>query len=256
MSGIKIDINCDMGESYGRFKIGNDAEIFPFISSCNIACGFHGGDPLHIEDTIKQALKYKVAIGAHPSYPDLAGFGRRQMHLGNDELKALIKYQVSALKGMTESLGGKLTYVKPHGALYNSAAENIEEAQAICESIKELDSSLMLMGLTGSPIETVAKDHDISFIKEAFADRRYTPNGRLMSRSLEGSVIDNPEDAAKQVLDICINNKVCSSNGSWVPLKADSVCIHGDNSNAVEILKAIRKMAEEEQILIESIATK
>lgn len=128
MGKNKIDINCDMGESYGRFKIGNDADIFPLISSCNIACGFHGGDPLHIEDTIKLALKHKVAIGAHPSYPDLAGFGRRQMHLEASELKALIKYQVAALKGMTESLGGRLTFVKPHGALYNSASDNIDEA--------------------------------------------------------------------------------------------------------------------------------
>ncbi len=256
MSKMKIDINCDMGESYGRFKIGNDLEIFPFISSCNIACGFHGGDPLHIEHTIKQALKYNVAIGAHPSYPDLAGFGRRHMQLDHAELKALVKYQVAALKGMTESLGGKLSYVKPHGALYNSAADDKEEAEAVCTAIRELDTNLKLMGLAGSSIETVARDHGIGFIKEAFADRRYTPNGRLMTRSLEGSVIDTPKDAARQVYEICVNNRVCSSNGSWVTTNANSICIHGDNPAAVDILKAIKVMAKENQISIESISSK
>lgn len=252
MASYKIDINCDMGESYGRFKIGNDREIFPYITSCNIACGFHGGDPWHIEETIKLALHNNVAIGAHPSYPDLMGFGRRKMELAPEELKSVVKYQVAALKGLTESHGGQLKYVKPHGALYNSAADNKEEASAICSAIQEIDQNLMLMGLPGSMLETIAKSNNISFVREAFADRRYTPDGRLMSRAIEGAVIDNPIDAAQQVIDICTTNKLTSSTGIEVHVRADSICIHGDNEGAVAILKAIHDTAKTHNISIKS----
>ena len=137
-----IDINCDMGESYGHFKVGNDDALFPYISSCNIACGFHGGDPFHIAQTIKKAIAHGVRIGAHPAYPDLAGFGRRKMQIPTIELTAIIKYQVAALKGMTESMGGRLAYVKPHGALYNTAANNVAESTTIIEAVQAIDDSL------------------------------------------------------------------------------------------------------------------
>ncbi|MEL6867249.1 MAG: 5-oxoprolinase subunit PxpA [Bacteroidota bacterium] len=239
MNSNSIDINCDMGESYGRFKVGNDEALFPWISSCNIACGFHGGDPWHIEQTIKSALKHNLRIGAHPSYPDLAGFGRRAMQIVPSELKSIIKYQIAAVKGLTESLGGSLTYVKPHGALYNTAAKTETEATVIMEAIREIDDSLLLMGLAGSPIEQWAKDHKIPFIAEAFADRQYTPEGRLMSRQLSGALIQDPLQAAQQVMDIATNQKVQTANGSYIPLKAQSICIHGDNPAALEILKQI-----------------
>lgn len=235
----RIDINCDMGESYGNFSIGNDKAIFPYITSCNIACGFHGGDPWHIEKTIQGALAYGVQIGAHPSYPDLAGFGRRKMQIKPDELRAIVKYQVAALKGMVESLGGKLTYVKPHGALYNTAAHQEDEALAIIKAIQEIDNELYLMGLAGSPIADLAQKLQIPFIAEAFADRKYMSDGKLRSRSEIGAVIDAPLQAAQQVVDIVLQNRVETYEGEIWPLQAQSICIHGDNPAAVAVLEAI-----------------
>ena len=248
---FKIDINCDMGESYGRFKIGNDEAVFPYITSCNIACGFHGGDPLVIEQTIQNALKYKVQIGAHPSYPDLAGFGRRKIQIPSNELTALIKYQIAALKGMTESCGGKLTYVKPHGALYNTTATSETEAEAVIEAIREIDGSLAVMGLAGSVMETVAEKEKISFIAEAFADRKYTNEGQLVPRNQPGSVIHDSNEAVDQVLSIVIDNQVISFEQMPIKLKAQSVCIHGDNPNAVELLKAIDEAFKSHKIVKE-----
>ena len=236
-----MDINCDMGESYGHFKVGNDEAIFPYIDSCNIACGFHGGDPVHIEATIKKAIAHNVRIGAHPAYPDLAGFGRRKMQVPAHELKAILKYQIAALKGMTESLGGQLAYVKPHGALYNTAASSLKETEVIIEAIRAIDPQLALMGLAGSVMETVAKEQQIPFIAEAFADRQYTADGRLQSRQIAGAVIHDPQQSAAQVLSIIQKQQVISVSNTIVPIVAQSVCIHGDNPAAVEILKAIRE---------------
>ncbi len=237
-----IDINCDMGESYGHFKVGNDDAIFPYIDSCNIACGFHGGDPLHIETTIKKAVAHGIRIGAHPAYPDLAGFGRRKMQLPANELKAILKYQIAALKGMTESLGGRLAYVKPHGALYNTAASSRSETEVIIEAIRSIDPQLALMGLASSVMETVAKEQQVPFIAEAFADRQYTADGRLQSRQVAGAVIYDPEQSAQQVLSIVKKQQVISTSNTIVPIIAQSVCIHGDNPAAVEMLKAIREV--------------
>jgi len=240
MKKEKIDINCDMGESYGQFKIGNDRAIFPYISSCNIACGFHGGDPLHIEQTIKGALEHKLRIGAHPSYPDLVGFGRRKMTIATTELKAIIKYQVAALKGMVESLGGQLSYVKPHGALYNEMAKNRVEAIAVIDAILAIDPSLSLMGLAGSHLIEIAKEKDINLIEEAFGDRRYQSNGELMPRSKKGAVLHKPEEAVQQILSIMNDQKVESADGLSIPIHAQSICIHGDNPAAVNILKQLK----------------
>ena len=237
-----MDINCDMGESYGHFKVGNDDAIFPYIDSCNIACGFHGGDPLHIATTIKKAIAYNVRIGAHPAYPDLAGFGRRKMQLPANELTAILTYQIAALKGMTESMGGQLVYVKPHGALYNTAASSRVETAVIIEAIRSIDPQLALMGLAGSVMETVAKEQQIPFIAEAFADRQYTADGRLQSRQIAGAVIQDPQQSAAQVLSIVQKQQVISASNTIVPIIAQSVCIHGDNPEAVEILRAIREV--------------
>lgn len=239
MNTTKIDINCDMGESFGNFTIGNDEKVFPYISSCNIACGFHGGDPWHIEQTIKGALAYGVQIGAHPSYPDLAGFGRRFMQVKPEELKAIVKYQVAALKGMTESLGGKLAYVKPHGALYNTAARQKAEALAIIGAIQDIDPNLILMGLAGSPIEILAREMEIPFVAEAFADRKYMSDGSLRSRTLAGAVIESPEEATAQVLSIVLDQEVPTYDATAIPLNARSICIHGDNPNVEQLLQAI-----------------
>ncbi|MEM6806060.1 MAG: 5-oxoprolinase subunit PxpA [Bacteroidota bacterium] len=250
----EIDINCDMGESFGNFKIGNDEAVFPFITSANIACGFHGGDPVHMEKTIKLALKHGVKIGAHPGYPDLAGFGRRAMQLKPDELRAIIKYQVSAIKGMAESLGGKLAYVKPHGALYNKASNSQAETRAIISGIREISPDLIFMGLAGSIMEKVAIEEGIAFAAEAFADRRYESNGRLMSRAKEGSVLKDVEIASDQVLSIAKDQKLMAAGEVELEVKAQSICIHGDNPSAVDILKAIDRKLAAQGILKKSFA--
>ena len=236
---MQIDINCDMGESFGQYKIGNDDAIFPFITSSNIACGFHGGDPVHIEETIVNAVKHGVQIGAHPSYPDLAGFGRRYMQLEKKELKAVLKYQIAAVKGLVESHGGQLKYVKPHGALYNRAAKDEMEAHTIIEALREIDDTLVLMGLAGSVTAAVSEKERVKFIAEAFADRKYEKDGSLMPRSKAGSVIHDPALATNQVLSIVMDKCVYAEDGTAVPVHAQSICIHGDNPNVVDILKKI-----------------
>lgn len=249
MSQLGIDLNCDMGESYGNYKIGNDDEVMPYITSCNVACGFHGGDPLQIEKTIKSALKYGLQIGAHPGLPDLQGFGRRRMQIPADELRAIIKYQVAAVKGITESLGGQLTYVKPHGALYNMAADDAKIAESIVQAIREIDETIAFMGLAGSePMEQTAKKAGIRFIAEAFADRRYTPNGRLQSRRIKGAVIHDAQKAAAQVLALAKDKQVISSENTIIELVAQSICIHGDNPKVGDILQAIDAVLLENKI--------
>lgn len=245
---MKIDINCDMGESFGNFQIGNDAEIMPYITSANIACGFHGGDPYHIEKTIESALKHGVQIGAHPGYPDLQGFGRRKMVLPSGELKSIIKYQVGAVKSLVESHGGKLQYVKPHGALYNSICKDSEEAKTAIGAVKAIDPNLKFMCLAGSQVEAFCKKEGIEFIAEAFADRRYEKDGKLRSRSAPGAVIDNPLTAAGQVLSIIQKKQVATLFGELVAVDAQSICIHGDNANVVKILRQIDSTLEENDI--------
>ena len=235
-----VDINCDLGESFGHFKTGQDEAVFPYLTSCNIACGFHAGDPKHMAKTIDLAIQHNVRIGAHPSYPDLAGFGRRNMDFAKVELKAIIQYQVGALQGIAKSKGQKVAYVKPHGALYNTAARNEKEAEAVIEAIIELGDDIALMGLAGSMIQEMAKEKGLSFIAEAFADRRYEADGSLMSRKKKGAVIHSPNDAVEQVLSIVHDHKVKTQDGTTVPIEAQSICIHGDHPQAIAILKAIR----------------
>ena len=237
----KIDINCDMGESYGNYVIGNDEVIFPYINSCNIACGVHAGDPYHIEKTIDLALANGTRIGAHPGYPDLQGFGRRVIPISQPELSSYIKYQVSAIKGIVESKGGRLAYVKPHGALYNEIARNKEVALTVYKAIKSIDNSLSVMGLAGSHVASVLKELNMKYIPEAFADRQYEADGKLRSRTLANAIIQNGEKAAEQVLSIANEGKTHTLDGTEVLIQAESFCIHGDNPAAVEILREIRK---------------
>jgi UPF0271 protein len=242
MNQLSIDINCDLGESYGRYQIGNDDLVFPHITSANIACGFHGGDPLHIEQTIKGALAHDVQIGAHPGYPDLMGFGRRNMQIPAAELKAIVKYQIAALKGLTESLGGQLTYVKPHGALYNTMARDLKEATTVVEAILDMDDQLAIMGLAESHVQQVVEEKGGRFIAEAFADRQYEADGKLRSRTKQHSVFYNPAQIAQQVLSIAKDQQVRAFDGSQVQLKAQSICIHGDNPNVGAILSEITQV--------------
>jgi 5-oxoprolinase (ATP-hydrolysing) subunit A len=236
---MKIHINCDMAESFGNFSIGNDQAMMPLVDACSIACGFHGGDPIVIEKTIQLAIQHGVEIGAHPSYPDLQGFGRRAMLLDEKELLSMVKYQIAAVKGLTESAGIKLIHVKAHGALYNKAAVFEKEARCIVLAVKAIDPDLTIYAPFNSILEQVASDNGIKVFREAFADRRYNDDGTLTPRSVPGAIINNPEEALGQVLNL-IENKVKTVSGAYIPMLSDTICVHGDHTNTLEILKLIR----------------
>lgn len=236
---MKIDINCDMGESYGRFEVGNDAAIMPFITSANIACGFHAGDSLTINRTIKLALKHKVAIGAHPGYPDLQGFGRRNIEMSIEEIQAIVCYQISALKGIAESEGGKLHHVKLHGALYNISASNLEIAKAICETIQKIDKHLLFYGLPNSAHMEAARQYQLKFVGEFFADRSYTKSGTLVPRTDPDAVVLDPDQIISRIAYLAEYKKVISNDGCEVNISADSICIHGDHTGAAFLVQQL-----------------
>jgi UPF0271 protein len=254
MNKLQIDINCDLGESYGRFKVGQDEQIMPLITSCNIACGFHGGDPLTIQRTIELALKYKVQIGAHPSYPDLAGFGRRKMDLPLNELKSLMMYQVSALKGMLEGLGGSLKHVKPHGALYNVMAVDESVARCIMEAILKIDSKLILVGPAGQDWYKVAQSMGCHAVQEVFSDRNYNEDLTLVSRTLQNAMINTIEDRVSHVKRIVLEKKVKTLSNHIVPIAGNTICIHGDHELAPTTAKQIRSSLESNGVIIQSYA--
>lgn len=249
-----IDVNCDMGESYGNFQIGHDDDIMPYITSCNIACGFHGGDPYHIEKTIEKAIQYGLSIGAHPSYPDLAGFGRRYMAIPAHQLKSLIKYQVGALKSLVEYRGANLDYVKPHGALYNRMSVDVKEAQTVIEAIKELDPQLKIMIMAGGRAQDVAEKLEARVITEAFMDRRYTAPTLLAERTSKDAVILNGKEAVEQFIRLVSRHEVRGLSGEIYRVHPQSICVHGDNPSAVEILKNLHKEIKNSNILLKSIS--
>jgi UPF0271 protein len=232
-----IDINCDLGESYGEYKIGNDETIMPFITSANIACGFHAGDPLTICKTILLAIKNDVGIGAHPGYPDLVGFGRRSMNLSHEELRASILYQVGSIKSITETFGGKLRHVKPHGALYNDASTDLEKAMVVARAVKDIDSSLILFGMAGSEMIRAAHEVGLSCATEFFADREYNDDGTLVSRKHPDSVLHNTDQVVDRVVKMIQQSVVETISGKTIPMKAETVCIHGDNEMAPEFVR-------------------
>lgn len=236
-----IDLNCDLGESFGAYKMGMDEEILPLITSANIACGFHGGDPLIMERTVALCKVHGVRPGAHPGFPDLNGFGRRNMNLSPKEVKACVTYQIGALKAFCDSASIRLYHVKPHGALYNMAAVDYKLAAAICEAIHDVDDSLVLLALSGSEMLRAAKECGISSASEVFADRAYERDGTLVSRSHKGAVIEEKEAAVKQVVRMAKEGRVRAISGEDISIKADSVCVHGDGRNALSFVKRIRQ---------------
>lgn len=251
---MTIDLNCDLGESFGAYKIGNDEAIMPYISSANIACGFHAGDPLTIEKTIQLALKYDVGIGAHPGYPDMEGFGRREMRLSHEELRASILYQVGAVKSMAEASGGRLQHVKPHGALYNLAAIDIEIAKIIAKTIKEIDESIVLVGLSGSELIRAAKEIGITSASEVFADRAYNNNGTLVSRNLEGATIHDTKLVTHRTIKMIKQGIVETITGKIIPIQADTICIHGDNEKALEFVINLGRVFKDQGLTIKSFS--
>jgi 5-oxoprolinase (ATP-hydrolysing) subunit A len=236
---VSIDLNCDMGESFGAWRMGNDAALMDFVSSVNIACGFHAGDASTIRQTVETAINKGVKIGAHPSFPDLQGFGRREMKLSASEIFDIMLYQIAALKGICESFDGKLNHVKPHGALYNQAAKNAEIAVPIAEAVKKIDENLIFYGLSGSCLISEAEKIGLKTASEVFADRTYQPDGTLTPRSRSNALIHDSNQSIAQVLEMIFEQKITATNGEKVALKAETICIHGDGANALEFAKLI-----------------
>lgn len=236
-----VDLNCDLGESFGTYKIGNDEVVLPYVTSVNVACGFHAGDPVVMEKTVKLALENHVAIGAHPGFPDLLGFGRRRMEISPAEAKAYVIYQVSALNGFVRAQGGSLQHVKPHGAFYNMAVADYQLARAIAEGVAAVDDALILMGLAGSELIQAGRDIGLQTVSEVFGDRAYTAAGTLVPRGTEGAVIHDKNKAADQILNMVLNGKVKTIEGGEVSVQADTICVHGDNHEALQLIKQIRK---------------
>lgn len=249
----KVDLNSDVGESFGNYKLGLDEEVIKYISSANIACGWHAGDAMVMDKTVKLAIEENVAIGAHPGFPDLMGFGRRDLKVTKQEAKNYIKYQVGALWAFTQSHGVKLQHVKPHGGFYNMAAKDKELSMAIAEAIYEVDKDLILMGLANSEMIKAGKEVGLKVANEVFADRAYNADGTLVSRTKEGSMIHDTELAISRVVRMVKEGKVTAITGEDIDIKADSICVHGDNPQAVEFVKLIRKALEDEGVQIVSI---
>lgn len=247
-----IDLNCDMGESLPDKLIGNDAGIMPFISSANIACGYHGGGGAIMRNTVLLAMKHGVAIGAHPSFDDTEGFGRREVELSSSEIYVLVFKQVQAIKTVTENCGGVLHHVKPHGALYNMAAKRVDYATAIAKAVLDVDASLILYGLAGSCMISIASDMGLQTCNEVFADRRYLPDGSLTPRSMPGAVITDKAVSVQQVLSMVKEGKVQSISGEWVNIKAETICIHGDHVGADVFAKTLSETLIAEGITIKS----
>lgn len=251
---MKIDVNCDMGESFGAYTIGRDQEIMPYITSANIACGFHAGDPDVMKKTVQLAVEHKVKIGAHPGFQDLAGFGRRNMALSPEEVYALVVYQIGALQAFVNIEGAHLHHVKPHGALYNMAATDETIAAAIASAVKAVDHSLILYGLAGSELIKAGHKAGLKTASEVFADRTYTAEGLLTPRRLPNALIKDTEQAAAQVVRMVKEKKVRSLDGTDVDIQADTVCIHGDGPHALAFAELIRMKLQEEAIDVQSMA--
>jgi UPF0271 protein len=250
---LSIDLNCDMGESFGAWTMGNDAELMNYVSSINIACGFHAGDPTVIRKTVETAIKKEIAIGGHPSFPDLQGFGRRQMSVSPSEIYDIVLYQIGAIKGFCDSLGGNLHHIKPHGALYNQAAKDKNLAKAISQAVFDLDKSLILYGLAGSFLISEAEKIGLKTGREVFADRTYQPDGNLTPRSENNALITDTEKAVAQVLQMVREKTVTATNGEKVNLQAETVCIHGDGRKALGFAKEINHQLKKNGILVKTI---
>jgi len=251
---LQIDINCDLGESYGAFKIGNDEEIMPHITSANIACGFHAGDPETIAQTLTLARKYKVAVGAHPSYPDLLGFGRREMQLTMEEIKNCTLYQVSALYGFARALRLKLQHVKPHGALYNTAAKQENAAKGIVEAVKALNSNLIVFAPPKSVLAMEAANSGLRVANEFFADRAYNEDGSLTSRTQPNTIINDPKKVVERTLKAIKEGTVLAINNKIVKLgEIHTICIHGDTPNAAKLAEILKKKLVEADVKVKNV---
>ncbi|PSL37497.1 UPF0271 protein [Labedella gwakjiensis] len=251
---MTVDLNSDLGEGFGRWSLGDDARMLEIVSSANIACGFHAGDPVGIRETVRGAVASGVTIGAHVGYRDLAGFGRRNMDVASADLVADVIYQIGALQAITRAEGGEVTYVKPHGALYNMIAHDERQARDVVEAVAAVDARLVLLGLPGSVVLREAEARGLPTATEAFADRAYTPEGTLVSRREPGSVLHDADDIARRMVTLVTEGTVTAIDGSVVSVRADSLCVHGDSPGATEMAARVREALTEAGIGIESFA--
>ncbi len=254
---MEIDINCDMGESYGPYKLGMDEEVMCYITSANVACGWHGGDPMVMERTVQLAKENKVAVGAHPGYPDLMGFGRRFMECTEKEIRNYVIYQIGALWAFCKAVGVRLTHVKAHGALYLRAVEDEKIARAIAEAVATVDSGLIYVALAGEKgrrMRECAQEAGLRVACEAFPDRAYTREGNLLPRKEKGAVIHDPSLVAQRALLMAREKKVVAVDGTLIPLEAETLCVHGDNPAALEAVRAIRETLEREGVRVKPMA--
>jgi UPF0271 protein len=237
---VRIDLNADVGESFGAYRYGDDDGVMPFVSSANIACGFHAGDPNVMRGTVRLAQRHGVAIGAHPGFQDLSGFGRREMQLSAVDVENLVAYQIGALAAIAAAEGVRLNHVKPHGALYNMAARDAGMADAIARGVRAVDPSLVLFGLSGSQFIAAGQGAGLRVASEAFPDRGYRADGSLMPRSAEGAVVTSPERVAARAVTMAAGT-VTTADGQVVPVRADTLCIHGDTPGAAALARAVRE---------------
>lgn len=241
---MRIDLNADVGESFGAYALGNDEALLGLVSSANIACGFHAGDPVVMRRTVDLALRGGAALGAHPGYPDLQGFGRRSLVLGEDEIFAVVLYQIGALRSFAQAAGAELGHVKPHGALYNDAARNPGLARGIARAVKAAGGDLILVGLPGCALEAAALEKGLGYAREFFADRAYQDDGSLVSRNRPDAVIHDESACVARVLKAIQEGSVVSATNRTIPVRADTVCLHGDNPEAVAFARRLREALE------------
>ena len=245
---MRVDLNSDLGESFGHYVLGNDDQILPLITSANVACGYHAGDPNVMAKTVAVAEQNGVAIGAHPSYPDRVGFGRRRMDMQLENVENMITYQVAALQGFVK--GHRLHHVKPHGALYNAAAKDLPLALSICRGIKRVDPELPIYGLAGSQLIVAAREVGLPYASEVFADRAYQADGTLVPRVKPHSVLHDPQAVAERAVGMIKEHAVTAITGERVELEVDTICVHGDNEEAFAIVRALRSALKDAAIAI------
>lgn len=250
---MKIDLNSDLGESFGAYKIGNDENIIPLITSANIACGYHAGDPLVMDKTLLLCKENGTSVGAHPGFPDLMGFGRRQLNASPKEVEAYVTYQIGALDAFCRKYGLRMNHVKPHGALYNMAVKNEDYAIAIVNAVKNFDSSIKLLAPFGSQMIIQAEKQGLDFACEIFADRAYESDGSLVARTKEGAMITDENEAVERVLTMITDGRVKAISGEIISIKADSVCVHGDGAKALAFVEKLRNAFAENDISVEAM---
>ena len=249
-----VDLNCDMGEGFGPYKMGNDEEILDYVTSANIACGFHAGDPSTMRKTVKLALEKGVGIGAHPGFQDLSGFGRRNMAVSQREAYDIVVYQIGALNGFIKAEGGRMQHVKPHGALYNQAARDKDLSEAIAEAVYAVNPDLILFGLSGSELVKAGKKAGLRTAEEVFADRTYQADGSLSNRKEANALIEKEDIAIQQAVRMIKEGVVISTDGSSVPIVANTICIHGDGINALPFARSISMKLSTSGIALKKIS--